>query len=295
MQKKVNPYDRSLKVMARHYPQIFFSLMIDPGKEMEIMVENPEINLPEKRSDYAWRVSDGEQEGYFTFEFQLKPNQEALRSAYVKCALLHEATGLPVIGVILYLTRGACREEYEIELFGIRNQYHFRTIRLWEYKEEIESGKRKELAPFLVLFADHPDEGVLRKEKELIMQIDDEKERADLLSIAMTLAFHHFQENWLKDYFKEEMQMIKTANFIQEWIDEGVQKGMQQGVQQGMQQGVQQSIIEILEERFDLVPAEIIQSLKKVDEPVILHRLLRKSAKIASLDEFKEVLKILTP
>jgi predicted transposase/invertase (TIGR01784 family) len=291
MSKKIDPYDRSLKVMARHYPQIFFSLLIDPAKEMEIMVDNPEINLPEKRSDYVWRVKDGEQEGYFNFEFQLKPDREALKSAYTKCALLHEATGLPVIGVILYITRGACREEYEIELFGIKNHYHFRIIRLWEYKEEIESGKRKELAPFLVLFADHPDEEVLRKEKELIMQIDDEKERADLLSIAMTLAFHYFQESWVKEYFKEEMQMIKTANVVQEWIDEGIQ----QGVQQGIQQGVQQSIIEVLEERFDLVPAVIIQSLKKVDEPAILHRLLRKAAKIASLDEFKEILKILTP
>jgi len=148
-----------------------------------------------------------------------------------------------------------------------------------------------------------PDEKVLRKEKELIMQIDNERERADLLSIAMISAFHHFQESWLKEYFKEKMQMIKTANFIQEWIDEGLQKGIQQGLQQGLQQGIQQgiqqglqqAIIEILEERFDLVPAEIIQSLKKVDEPAILHRLLRKSAKIASLDEFKDILKILTP
>jgi hypothetical protein len=155
-----------------------------------------------------------------------------------------------------------------------------------------------------------PDEKVLRKEKELIMQIDNEREMADLLSIAMISAFHHFQESWLKEYFKEEMKMIKTADFIQECIDEGIQQGIQQGIrqvqqefqqgvsqgiQQGIQQAVRQAIIEVLEERFDLVPAEIIKSLKKVDEPMILHRLLRKSAKVASLDEFKDILKILTP
>ena len=49
----------------------------------------------------------------------------------------------------------------------------------------------KELAPFLILFADHPDEEVLEKEKNLIMQVEDEKKRANLLSIAVTLALHH--------------------------------------------------------------------------------------------------------
>ena len=126
MSKKINPYDRSLKILARLYPEIFLSLLMDLNEDIEVMVENPEINLPEKRGDYAWRVSDGRGEGYFIFEFQLKADEDALKSAYVKCALLHEATGLPVM------------------------------------------------------------------EKELIMQVEDEKERADLLSIAMTLAFHFF-------------------------------------------------------------------------------------------------------
>ncbi|MEW6380203.1 MAG: hypothetical protein AB1611_11430 [bacterium] len=84
------------------------------------------------------------------------------------------------------------------------------------------------------------------------------KERADLLSIAMTLAFHHFQESWVKGYFKEEMRMIKTADFIQEWIDEEIEKGIQQGIRQGVKEATQQSIIEFLEGRFDMVPAEII-------------------------------------
>jgi flagellar biosynthesis/type III secretory pathway protein FliH len=109
-----------------------------------------------------------------------------------------------------------------------------------------------------------------------------------------------------QEYFEEEMQMIKTANVIQEWINEGIQQGVQQGIQQGIQQvvqqgieqgiqeGIQQSIIEVLEERFGLVPAEVIQLVKQV-EPAVLHRLLRKAAKVKSLDTFKEMLEILAP
>jgi hypothetical protein len=136
--KNINPYDRSLKILARLYPEIFLSLVMDLNEDIEVMVENPEINLPEKRGDYAWKVSDGQREGYFIFEFQLKTNQEDLKRAYVKCALLHEATGLPVIGVILYIKKGSYKEGYEVEFHGSRNQYLFETVRLWEHKEEIE-------------------------------------------------------------------------------------------------------------------------------------------------------------
>ena len=59
MPKKINPYDRSLKVLARHYPEIFLSLLIDPAQDIEVMVENPELNFPKKRADYAWKVRKG--------------------------------------------------------------------------------------------------------------------------------------------------------------------------------------------------------------------------------------------
>jgi len=193
--KKVDIYDRSLKVLARHYPKIFLSLLIESLESFKINVENPEVNLPEKRIDYAWRVGDGKHEAYFVFEFQLRASQQALRSAYAKCALIHETTGLPAIGVILYLRKkGSHKDSYEVSFHGCTNHYRFETIHLWEYREEIESGKRKELAPFLLLMTDHPDEKVLRKEKELIRQVENEKERADLLSIAMTLALHYFKK-----------------------------------------------------------------------------------------------------
>ncbi|MEW6379867.1 MAG: hypothetical protein AB1611_09690 [bacterium] len=137
--------------------------------------------------------------------------------------------------------------------------------------------------------ADHPDEKVLRREKELIGQVKDEKARANLLSIAMTLAFRHFKEKWVKEYFAEEMTMIKSANIVQEWIDEATEKGIQQGIQQG----AQESIKEVLEARFNLVPDELVQSIRQVNELAILHKLLKKAAVVNSLEEFQSIVKIL--
>ena len=297
MNKRVNVYDRSLKILARRYPEIFLGLVIDSVEDMEIMVDNPEINIPEKRGDYAWRVNDGEKEAYFIFEFQLKGDQASLRRAYVKCALLHEASGLPVIGVILYFKEGAYKESYDVEFHGNINRYYFKTIKLWEYKEEIASGRKKELAPFLVLMENNPGEEVLRKEEELIKRVEDEKERADLLSIAITLAFHIIKKEWVLEYFKEEMKMIKESGIVQEWIDEGIQQGIQQGIEQGREQGVQQeareALLDNLETRFGVVPESIVKLVNGITDPVILKMLRRKALQVKSFDEFKEIVDLI--
>ena len=83
--------------------------------------------------------------------------------------------------------------------------------------------------------------------------------------------------------------MIKTADIVQEWIDEGIQQGIQQGAKEATCQG----IIEILESRFDLVPVELIKSIKQIDELLVLHKLLKKTAVVESLVKFKEILEIL--
>jgi len=76
--------------------------------------------------------------------------------------------------------------------------------------------------------------------------------------------------------------MIKTANIVQEWIDEGIQ--------QGGRENTQESIREVLEAWFHLIPDELVQSIRQVDELATLHKLLKKAAVVSSLEEFKEVL-----
>ena len=135
------------------------------------------------------------------------------------------------------------------------------------------------------------------------MQVKDDKERADLLSIALTLALRYFKKDWLREYFKEEMAMIKETDFFEEWIEEGIQKGLQKGLQQGLQQGLQKgaretaqgSIVEVLETRFDGVPVNLIKLIRQVDEVVTLHKLLREAVVVESLEKFTEIVKTFLP
>ena len=66
------------------------------------------------------------------------------------------------------------------------------------------------------------------------------------------------------------------------------------GIEQGMQQGIllksREDVIEILEVRFEAVPASIAQSVNRIDDLSVLNMLLKKAATTASLEEFKTIL-----
>ena len=81
----------------------------------------------------------------------------------------------------------------------------------------------------------------------------------------------------------------------QKWLEEGIQQGMQQGMQQGIHEGAlknaRKSMLDVLEARFDMVPLDIIKTIQGIDEIVMLESLLKKTIKVHSLDEFRNILK----
>jgi flagellar biosynthesis/type III secretory pathway protein FliH len=68
----------------------------------------------------------------------------------------------------------------------------------------------------------------------------------------MTIAFHRLKEAWVREYFKEEIAMIKTADIIQEWMEESLEKGRKEGLQQGMREGLLSAISLGLDLRFGI-------------------------------------------
>jgi len=86
----------------------------------------------------------------------------------------------------------------------------------------------------------------------------------------------------------------------EKWIKQGMQQGIQQGIQQGMQQGMQQgflealrgALIEVLEDRFETVSQTLRNKLKNIKDPDVLKSLHKKALKAASLEDFKEAVRI---
>lgn len=50
-------------------------------------------------------------------------------------------------------------------------------------------------------------------------------------------------------------------------------------------------MLDVLEARFDMVPLDIIKTIQVIDEIVMLESLLKKTIKVESLDEFRNILK----
>jgi hypothetical protein len=77
----------------------------------------------------------------------------------------------------------------------------------------------------------------------------------------------------------------------QKWLEEGMQQGMQQGIHEGALKNARKSMLDVLEARFDMVPLDIIKTIQGIDEIVMLESLLKKTIKVQSLDEFRNILK----
>jgi predicted transposase YdaD len=288
-------YDRSLKVLAKQYPKVFIKLALGSIENLIIeTIENPEINLPERRLDFVYGLQDEEHEYILHLDFQMRHEMDLPERMHIYNALLTASNKKPVISKVIYLERREYKnlpQEYVVSYQGRKeNVFTYQAIKLWDYIEEIIAGELKELAPLLVLLTKEKNEEVLARSKELIFESGDEKWRAEALSLAVTVAGRYFPKDFLLKFFKEEMKMLREASIVQDWINEGIEKGIEKGKKSGKLEVLQEDILDILEERFGIIKKGISRKLELIDDPAVLKSLHKKSIKVASLDEFAKIL-----
>lgn len=291
-----NPIDRSLKALARNYPAAFIRLALGKSENRFFStVENPEINIPEKRADLVYQIEQEDAKYLLHLEFQLHHEKDVPERMFKYSAFLTESYRLPVIPAVIYLERRNYRQlpsEYSVELDGkIMSRFTYQAIKLWDYSEAIAGGELKELAPLLIMLAEEKSADVLAKTRQLILTAKNKKWQADALSVAVTVAERYLDREFLLQFFKEEVAILKESSIVQDWINEGIQKGMEKGMEKGKIETLREDILEILEERFDLVTRGIDEKLRETSSPAVLRFLLKKSAKVNSIEEFQEILR----
>jgi predicted transposase YdaD len=310
MSEKVNIFDRVLKVMARDYPRQFVQLAL-PDSRLQIIgtLENVELALPEDRVDFVHRVLDGEEEKILHLEFQTKHEGDVPERMFEYSGLLTRLFKRQVVSVALYVKyrRKPLPNAYEVTVGGrVVNRFTYEAVPLWEYADDIAAGHWRELAPLLVMLRrEPPDEGVLARERALILQEEDRRKRADLLACAVTMAARYFDKEFLCRYFREEVEMMREATFVGEWLEEkleeglqqgreqGLQEGLQQGLQQGLQRGLNQGLqegalrqlVRVLEHRFGRMPLSVEMKLRPLSAEQ-LENLLDVALDVDSLDAF---------
>jgi len=265
MSPTINVFDRVLKVLARNYPESFLALAL-PEVPWRLVgtLENVELAIPEERVDFVHRLVAHGQERLLHIEFQAGHESGVPERVFVYSALLTRQFRLPVVTLVIYLARreSPLPTAYEVRVGDVvTNRFEYAVVRLWEYAGEIQAGRWPELAPLLVMLVEKPDASLLAQQRSLILQEQDRRKRADLLACAVTIGARFFDKAFLWRFFREEVEMMREATFIEDWLEEAQQQGLEQGLKQGEEWGKQrtsQAILRrILWRRFEKLPVSL--------------------------------------
>lgn len=317
---KINTFDRSLKVIARNHAELFVRLAL-PNIPLTLVEqqENVELSLPVQPVDFVHRMlytgqaeQASPQEYLLHLEFQLDHFDDFPRRMCHVHGSLTQQFRLPVLSIAIYLKRRekAIPTAYVVELDGATlNQFTYPVIQLWDYVDRIRSGEFRELAPLLVVLEETPDEETLHVERELILQEPDPEKRADLLSIAVTLAARMFDRDFLRRFFREELRQMQHATLIDEWLEEAVKQALDEavpraakeaaviataeGIKIGKQEGIKEraieSIVRILLFRLSISATQeaiVRQKLNQVSSTSFFNVVEEQALQSANFAEF---------
>ena len=171
--------------------------------------------------------------------------------------------GEPVLSLALYLEprKRPIPNEYVVKVGDtVINSFTYPVLKLWEFRDEIWQGKYRELAPLLISLVEEPTPQVLAREKELILAEEDRRKRANLLAAAVTVASRYFEKDFLWDFFREEVEEMRHASFIEDWLEKERAQSLQQGIQQGRKEGAVQFLRKLVLKRFGVLPSWLIDA-----------------------------------
>jgi predicted transposase YdaD len=275
--------DRSLKTLIRRAPGAFFRLAgITPDPRV-VRPGDVSVNVAEFRADQVFIVGEeGDPKRWaLHLEYQLQPDARVMPGWFFKNAALTVQLKLPVVLVVVYLGRGrrtSFPETYQARGGGLENEYRFHSIRLWEHAERIRSGEVAELAPLLVLCEEKPSEATVLQERELLLGLDVPPDvRADLLAVAIGVGARYFSRDLLRAVFREELQMLRGSNLLDELVEQWGEERLKQRVEQQVQgvreegreegrlAGLREAVLRQLGKRFGELPTSATARIQTGD------------------------------
>ena len=98
----------------------------------------------------------------------------------------------------------------------------------------------------------------MREERGIILGLDTTREvRAELLAVALTVGLRYFQRDVLERLFREELEMLKEASVIQDWIDEAEARGEARRARAMLRR--------VLNQRFGELPDHVVRQIEQQD------------------------------
>lgn len=236
--------DRAFKTVLTLKPDCVLDLLFGSQRQTKLKeVTDPQINIPELRADKALIVQDSGKTYYLLCEAMIQPDRSKLPTFSLKALGMQYMLGDPVIVVVVYLEKGKYTifpDSFENRVGNLSNQFVMAKILLWEHEARILSGELKEFAPFLPLFYEQPDPGLMDVQQNLLTQISDPKLQADLIATATIIDIRAWGTQVVLAKFAKEVNMLKETSIVQDWLTQSMQEGWQKGQQEGLQKGLQE-------------------------------------------------------
>lgn len=290
--------DHAIKTIARRHPNCILDLLFGHERAVTLLgVEDAQIQIPEHRSDKAWRIHDGAKEGCLLLEAIAQPDRRDFDEFLLKNAAFRKVLSMPVITALVYLQRGRYAtfpDGFEDELAGLKNDFRFVRVLLWEHADRIRSGELKELAPFLPLFDAEPRPEVLEEVNAIVETVADPKEQLELKSLSAIIAARMFAEELIKQFLKLEFPMVRETTIFSEWLTLERNKGKLEGKLEGQLEGMHLMLQKQLEKRFGPMAWDLKLSLQKLSSEQS-EALSLAILDLQSLDDFRAWLKTPTP
>ncbi|MFB8791168.1 MAG: transposase [Potamolinea sp.] len=183
--------------------------------------------------------------------------------------------------------------KYGYALGGCRVSLEFPIIKLLDYNshwQDLEESSN----PFAVMIMAHLKTKATRGNPQQREQwkwnlvrglYDRGYDREDIIKLFRLL-------DWMMS-LPEQLQRsfeVKLTSYQEERQMPVLSRMELRGMQAGILQTARESVLEVLDVRFEVVPIEVIEAVKEIEDPSVLKRLLRQAISITSIEEFQQVL-----
>jgi hypothetical protein len=320
--KSDGAWKEAIRAYFREFMYLFFSDIareIDFGrgyefldKEFERIVQD--ANIKKRLADMLVRVylKDGSQTWLFIhIEVQGYYEKDFAKRMYIYNYRIFDRYGGDVISLaILADEHDYFRpDRFEKRFCGFELMFRFPVVKIldyeskWDYLAKVDN-------PFAVIVMAHLKLIETKQESErrvfwkvsLVKQLYDKgysKEEIlllyrfiDWLLVLPEEINRRFHEEIIRYEEEKRMPYITTAERI--GMEKGIQQGIQQGTQLGSLQTAREMLLDALEESLQGVSEETREIINSIEDRDVLKKLFRKSMRVQTEEEFREVLKTFT-
>ncbi|MCW5933071.1 MAG: Rpn family recombination-promoting nuclease/putative transposase [Fimbriimonadia bacterium] len=213
----------------------------------------------------------------------------------------------PVVSVALLAdeNRAWRPSTFQYEGWGTRLQFEFRSIKLIDYSENLESLARSKNPFALVILAylkalrARGDARLLLEEKIALARSLSQRgynvraglqllallDRLVALPAELELAYEQYLQEWTE---MPETELI--SNFERRMRERYLQEGIAAGEHRGMEYSTRDSVRDVLRVKFGRVPRPLDAQLRQISEVEALRELLREAVLANTLDEFAQAI-----